>query len=66
MAKKRDLVSIEDFESEYGAETMDRVLMEHLLVEREQARRFRRIEDVLSKGGATIEQVREIVESESE
>lgn len=66
MARKREMVSIEDFEDVYGADTMDKVLMEHLLVEREQAKRFREIENIVFDKDITIAQIRSIVESESE
>ena len=55
-----------DFEDVYGVDTMDKVLMEHFLIEREQARRFREIENIVFDEGVTIAQIRSIVESESD
>lgn len=61
---KQQLRTIDDFEREYGTETMDRVLMERLLVMGEESRRFRQVEQVVFSDGATLAKVRKVFEVE--
>ena len=61
MAKKQP-ATLEDFADTYGEDTIERIFMEHILIMREQARRFREIESVLFDENATIDDIRAIFE----